>query len=172
MLREASVALSKRFAALTVVARRAPRLASLAAELLPACRVHPEALDWDDDAGLRDALTRVQARSGPIELALCWIHGSAPRAPRLVAECIAPARYVQVVGSAAGDPERVGDARRDAVASVAGIHYSQAILGFVVEGQHARWLTNAEISAGALRAIDADDDPYVVGAIRPWSMRP
>ena len=89
-----------------------------------------------------------------------------------MAERIAPARYVHVVGSAAGDPARVGDERRDAVASIAGIRYSQAILGFVVEGGRSRWLTDAEIAAGVLAAVDGDDDPHVVGTIRPWSMRP
>ena len=53
-----------------------------------------------------------------------------------------------------------------------GIRDSQAILGFVVEGGRSRWLTDAEIAAGVLAAIDGDEDPSVVGTVRPWTMRP
>lgn len=172
MLREASLALASRFQALTVVARRAERLDRLAADLPLGYPFHPLALDWADDEALTGGLARAQAASGPIDLAVCWIHGSAPRAPGLVARSIAPARYVHVVGSAAAEPGRVGGARREAVASVAGIRYTQAILGFVLQGRHARWLTDAEISAGVLCAVDSDADPYVVGTIRPWERRP
>lgn len=172
MLFGLSVELARRFRALTVVARRASRLAALGDAIGAMGTLNPVALDWHDDQALAAALRAAQDAHGPIDLAVCWIHGSAPRAPRLVAERIAPARFVHVVGSAAGDPARVGDARRDAVASVPGIDYRQVILGFVLEGERSRWLTDAEIARGTLAALESEEDPRVVGTIRPWSRRP
>ena len=50
--------------------------------------------------------------------------------------------------------------------------YRQVLLGFVPEGDGARWLTNDEISAGVLAAIDEDTALFRIGVTRPWSLRP
>lgn len=52
------------------------------------------------------------------------------------------------------------------------IRYREIILGFVLEGDRSRWLTDAEISAGVLAAVDADQPRYIVGTVRPWHLRP
>lgn len=177
MLRAASVALAGTHDALTVIARRPKRLAALQAELREGCAFTGAALDWHDADAVGRAVESAQAAQGPVDLAVCWIHGSAPDTPLVVAQAIAreegpAAHYLHVVGSAAGDPAAVADERGARLRSVAGIQYRQAILGFVVEGTRARWLTNAEISAGVIAALSADDDPYVVGTVRPWHLRP
>ena len=50
--------------------------------------------------------------------------------------------------------------------------YRQIILGFVLEGNTSRWHTNKEIAAGVNRAIQADEERFVVGTLEPWEMRP
>ncbi len=182
MLRDVSIALSGRFDALTVIARRAMRLERLRDALDASCVFEPLAVDYEYEAPLIEALDRVQAAHGPIDLAVCWIHEVAPDAPRLVAERIAAAhkaadsmttpQYMHVVGSAAGDPTQVGDARRDMVEAVAGVGYRQVILGFVLQGEDSRWLTNREIAAGVVSALDTETDPHIIGTVRPWDRRP
>lgn len=50
--------------------------------------------------------------------------------------------------------------------------YRQIILGFVLEGDGARWLTHSEIFAGTLAAVDEDAPYRVIGVVEPWDRRP
>lgn len=177
MLRGVSEHLARQVDTLTVVARRSSRLDALASGLEPACTFVPLALDYRDTDALSAALRDVQSIHGPIETAVCWIHSVAPDAPRAVAEAVgserhAPVRYVHVVGSAAADPHAASDAPRAELGAMQGVVYQQVILGFVLASGGARWLTNEEISAGVIAALGGDQDPFIVGTVRPWSSRP
>ena len=57
-------------------------------------------------------------------------------------------------------------------ASVAGVRYRRVVLGFVVEGTRSRWLTDDEISAGVVRALESGEDRTLVGVLEPRAMRP
>ena len=125
----------------TSVARHATRLGE---------GVTPVAQDYRGTEGLSAALARAIEERGPIELAVCWIHTDAPRAPRIVADVLAPgARLVQVFGTRVWPLEHVP------------LHlaYRQVQLGSV----DGRWLTHEEISSGVLDAVDADRPLSVVG---------
>ena len=112
--------------------------------------VVPVAVDYRASDALREALARAMAERGPLELALCWIHTDAAEAPAIVAEAVAPGgRLVQVFGT-----------RRWPLAHVPlSIAYREVLLGAV----GGRWPTHAEIAAGVLDAIDADEPCRVVG---------
>ena len=150
-------------------------LAALAADA-PASTVHPLALDWHDDAALDAALAGAVALHGPIVLAVVWIHGGAPAAPLAVARHVgAPGRradYYHVLSSAAADPARPDAGRLARFAALPGLRYHEVILGFVREPAGSRWLTNAEIAAGVLAAIEAGAPRFVVGIVAPWENRP
>jgi molybdopterin-guanine dinucleotide biosynthesis protein A len=112
--------------------------------------VTPVAQDYRGTEGLSAALARATEERGPIELAVCWIHADAPKAPRIVADALAPgARLVQVFGTRVWPLEQVP------------LHlaYRQVLLG-AVDG---RLLTHEEISSGVLDAVDADRPLSVVG---------
>ncbi len=177
MLRDATLQLAERFATVTVIARRRNGLRKLAADAahLPAS-VHALALDYRDSGALRDALMDAQARFGPLALAVCWIHSTAPDGPQVVASCAGLAQadggrcdFLHVVGSASADPSRDADDQR---IEMAGVRYRQVILGFVLEGGGSRWLTNGEISKGVIAAVDSGDARSIVGVVRPWERKP
>lgn len=52
------------------------------------------------------------------------------------------------------------------------IRYHQVILGFVRQGNRSRWLTDAEISAGVIAALQSDQRDSIVGIVEPWPLRP
>jgi molybdopterin-guanine dinucleotide biosynthesis protein A len=107
-------------------------------------------LDYRDSEALEAALARAVGARGPLELAVCWIHTDAPAAPKLVAAALAPgARLVQVFGTRIWPLE-------DVPLHVA---YRRALLG----SREGRWLTDDEISAGVVAAVDADQPSRVVG---------
>jgi hypothetical protein len=177
MLRGATLGLAERGYTVSVVARRQARLYPLAdAARGLAGVVHPIAVDYRDTARLTAALTAARDRFGPIVLAVVWIHSTAPAAPLAVARLVGgpagPCRYFHSLGSVSGDHTRIQPERRAAFAELDNVIYREIILGFVLEGGRSRWLTDGEISAGVLAAVDADQPRYVVGTVDPWHLRP
>jgi len=50
--------------------------------------------------------------------------------------------------------------------------YRQVQLGFKIEGNHSRWLTNEEISSGVIDAILNRNSVNIVGMVEPSEKRP
>jgi len=129
----------------------------------------------DTDAFVRTVESAI-AQSGPISLAVVWIHGVAPDAPLALAAALtqdgAACRYIHVLGSAAANPAAPDDGRRPAFERLTGLRYEEVVLGFIREGARSRWLTNTEIAEGVNRAIDLGATRSVVGTVEPWSAKP
>lgn len=134
--------------------------------------VTPVSVDYTDPTALKTALTH----HAPYDLALIWIHNSAPSAPDHVAKTLdaqgSPSRLIHVLGSASADPATWQDGQTTRFTQYAHIHYQRVILGFVAQNGRSRWLTHQEISDGAIRAINSGDEVTIVGQIRPWDKRP
>ena len=132
--------------------------------------VEPIVCNYNDGAALAAALS---ARV-PFDLVVAWIHGRAPQARRALAEHVRPGgRFIQVLGSAHGDPshpERLAETAR--AAEGLPITYQAAVLGFAIESGRSRWLTNDEISAGVFAAVHSRAPVSIVGTVEPWSARP
>lgn len=132
--------------------------------------------NYNDTDALVATLNRARDGEGAIDLAIGWFKtlGPAPMLATRTGGLGAPGRFFHVLGSGMDDPdhpERLPRAAR-AADGAAWCRYRQVILGFVLDGLGARWLTNDEISAGVLRAIDEDAEVARIGATRPWSARP
>ena len=154
MLAGLTRALAERGHAVTSLSRsvREP-VAGNACNSLEQAPIVAVAVDYRDEAALVNELERAREARGPIELAVCWIHTDAPRAPALVAEALAPgARLVQVFGTRRWPLEDVP----------LHIAYRQVLLGSL----GGRWLTHEEISGGVLAGVLADKPTSVVGTLQ------
>jgi len=153
---------------LSVMARNENRIRAIAPS------VHPLVCDYNDSGAADAALAADKEAHGAPDLVVAWVHGRAPQLRRRLAEAVAQGgRFVQVLGSAHGDParpDRLDDMQRRAESLP--IVYQAVVLGFAVEGAGSRWLTNEEISAGVLRALETGASPAAVGTLQPWSARP
>lgn len=177
MLRGVVLELAARGFAVSVVARGLSRLEALAREAAAGGGlVHPVTVDYHDTAALDRALAAACDRWGAIELAVVWIHRTAPAAPMVVARWVGgpqrPGRFFHLLGSAVADPSRPDPQRRAAYEALPHLVYREVILGFVTEGHRSRWLTHQEIAAGVVAAIDADQPRFIVGTVEPWDRRP
>ena len=174
MLRRVAMTLAGRGHPTTVIARRPGPLARMAEE--SGGGIHPLAVDYGDGEALEAGLRRAIEARGPFTLLVAWIHDSAPEAPAAVARIAAEGggrlRYLHVLGSAADDPSQPDPERRARMEAIEGVTYEEVILGFVREGGRSRWLTDDEIAAGVLAAIDNAAPRRIVGNTRPWSARP
>ena len=145
-----------------VMARSESRIRAIAPDIVPLV------FDYND----RDA-TNALAGLSP-DLVVAWIHGRMPDLRRaLAAHVRASGRFVQVLGSAHGDPsqpERLAEMR--SVADGLAVAYQAVVLGFISEGPRSRWLTNGEISQGVFDAIESGGPLSIVGQVEPWSARP
>lgn len=154
---------------LTVLARNEARTRAISP------RIHPLVCDYNDLAAVGEVLAADAAAHGAPDLVVAWVHGRAPELRRRLAEAAAPGgRFVQVLGSAHGDPARP-DRLETMAAAVDGlpIHYQAIVLGFAVEAGRSRWLRNDEISQGVFAAVVGGAAPLsTVGTLSPWSARP
>ncbi len=132
--------------------------------------IEPVACDYNDGRALAEILALIE----PPDLVVAWIHGRAPAARRALAECVAAeGRFVQVLGSAHGDPahpERLKEMAQ--AADGLPIDYQAVLLGFVVEQGRSRWLANDEISSGVFAALESGSAFSIVGTVEPWSAHP
>jgi len=108
----------------------------------------------------------------PVNLVVAWIHSTAPEAPLQLAQLVADAErsvaYFHILGSSGGFlVPKVED-----LTAIQGLRYHQITLGFMRESGASRWLTDAEISVGVIRAIDTGTPRSIVGQLEPWSQRP
>lgn len=185
MLRGLTLSLVREGYTVSVVARNRERLRVLAAEAAKAAKaakaatpgsVNPLPVDYRDGDALQGALQSAVTVHGPVILAICWIHSTAPAALEAVAEIIdagpSTCRLFHVRGSAAANPTAKARDIPAWLCRYPRIRYRQVILGFVIEGGRSRWLTHQEISDGVLKAVHQDAAWSVVGTVEPWSMRP
>lgn len=177
MLRGLTISLASQGYTVSVIARDIHRLRSLAdsADRF-AGRINPLPLDYRHGEQLRRDLAAAIEQYGPLVLAVCWIHSTAPGALQQIAEVIGvnsvPCRLFHVRGSAVANPAEGVRRLPEWLSGYPNIRYRQVILGFVVEHGASRWLTHQEISDGVLSAVGEDAPYFVVGTVEPWSLRP
>ena len=152
----------------SVLARDEARIRAIA----PA--IHSLACDYNDEAAVTAALAADRDAHGAPDLLVAWIHGRAPNLRRRLAAGVVPGgRFVQVLGSAHGDPSRPDRLEQmKAAADGLPVTYQAVVLGFVLQAGRARWLTDAEIREGVFSALETGAALTVVGTVEPWSAKP
>lgn len=138
---------------------------------------HPEQLrplyvDYHHHDKLRAELRAAQDEHGPFALVVAWIREDVKAVMKVVTDEISirqtkPWKLYHVVGS------RTDLDKMAAMLEIPeGCQYRQVKLGFVIEGDAARWLTHEEISGGVIASIQEDTPRRLIGTVEPWEMRP
>ena len=151
MLAEATRFVAAHSERVTLISRRAVAASMwLGIEASDACDA-----DWTDESSFKSAVEQRLAETRP-DLALLWIHASGHCILPWLLEKLArgPSLVVHVRGTASGDP-RLGNDEVDCIALRSpSLCLVTVVLGSVRLPQGGRrWLTDAEISAGAIEAI-------------------
>jgi len=141
--------------------------------------INPLSLDYADYKQLKDELRESIFTNGHVELTICWIHTSkAPEAATITAETIhkqnkqTKCKYYQLLSSATADPSHEKNDISKNFNSFDNIDFRTILLGFIVEGETSRWLTDKEICSGVIEAIENDARNSIIGAVEPWNKRP
>jgi hypothetical protein len=171
MLRQASIHLASRSQRLTSVARTRRSLAALDAALPAGSGRHDMlALDWSAPDNFLDEIERHLTQTGPPDLVLAWIHQDhlALRLADRLSQSGHPLRFYHVIGSSGPNPSEIAHGLLARIEQAPHLYYHQVILGAVKTGWGTRWLTNEEISAGVLAAIETEQTQFVVGTLDRW----
>lgn len=138
--------------------------------------INPVKVDYSDYYYLEERLRSAIDSYGEIETAVCWIHSTAPEAPYIIADVLnnqtIKCKYFHVLGSEMKNPDERYSILHFSFERFVRLIYKKIILGFVIEYETSRWLTNTEISNGVIDAIINEKDSFTVGKTEPWEMRP
>ena len=138
--------------------------------------INPLILDYSNYKILSEKLYTAIEKFGNIELVVSWIHSIAPLAPNIIAEKInsfnVPFRFFDILGSAYANPSLNTVERGEKLKENKNLLYRKIILGFKIENNYSRWLSNDEISSGVIEAIKNDEEEKIVGIVSPWDKRP
>ena len=175
MLKEASIALASTTNLLSSVARTKRSLSALDTALGDFKGTHHHLqLDWSNPNDFINTLSTHIQRVGAPSLVLAWLHDDY-LGIELARCCSSPTTscdFFQVRGSAAAAPHKNASSFAQEFQALPGINFHQIILGFKRTPTGSRWLTNAEISAGTLRAIKEALPLSIVGIVEPWDEAP
>ena len=182
MLRGVALELASRGWVVSVVARGLETLERLAAEGSPSGRIVPLAADYSDETAFYDLARDRFDEQGPPRLIVAWIHVTAPHAPVTLARAVSStgtrrADYYHVVCRIrTPDPRDLSItasyAERATIEQLSNIRYREIVLGWRVTEAGSRWLTNEEIAAGVIEAIDGGCDSAVIGQDSPIGSHP
>lgn len=138
--------------------------------------INPIKTDYRDYEKLAKKLQNAISVYGPVETAISWIHSTAPEAPFVIAGILnnqnIKTKYYHILGSADIQPDGQNKKFETDIEEYENIIYRKVILGFVIEDETSRWLTDTEISNGVTDAVINERDTFIVGTVEPWEKRP
>lgn len=138
--------------------------------------INPLILDYSYYKFLSKNLQSAVEKFGNIELVISWIYSTAPLAPNVIADKInsydAAFCFFDILGSAYANPLLNRVEREEKLKENKNLKYRKIVLGFKIENNSSRWLTNEEISSGVIEAVKTDKAESVIGVISPWDKRP
>jgi len=126
-------------------------------------------LDYHDDDDVKVAIKDTIEKNGPITVVVAWIHASAGHALSLICNELELSSKTyslfHILGSKASrmNVQKIGSTQ---------CSFHRIILGFILEGTHARWLTHDEIAEGVIKGIESKCTEWIVGRVEPWELRP
>lgn len=121
-----------------------------------------------DYSNWEDLKTKIENSNTQFDYCVCWMHNYANDVKRSLFKYLyernASISIFEILGSSAANPsinlERTFPKTK------------KVFLGFKLEHQQSRWLTNAEISKGVYDAFLLNENLFTVGVTEPWDKRP
>jgi hypothetical protein len=168
MLSKASLWLAENSYDVSIIGRdinKLNRLSSMNENIIPI------SVDYQNDNDFRKEIVNILS-TGPVETIVAWIHGNAPRALETLIKTVNSLntckwRLFHVLGSSKNLDEILQQ-----IEVPNGCEYHQVQLGFIIENNGSRWLTNSEISNGVIQSIETNKKRMVVGTLTPWHLKP
>ncbi|MCM3595355.1 short-chain dehydrogenase [Metabacillus idriensis] len=166
MLADAAVWLEQHAETVTVIGRKQHRHYKLQTRMK---KVNSLIVDYADNGELRKQIKKAIERFGPITLVVSWIHSYAADALVIISEEVSKSaekwRLFHIQGSSSHLEKKTVNVMPNCL-------YRSILLGFILEADGSRWLTNKEICEGVIKCVEEDNKDMVIGILEPWEKRP
>lgn len=138
--------------------------------------INPIKVDYSDYNQLEEKINSAIDNYGKIETAVSWIHSTAPEAPYIIADVLnnqnVKTKFFHVLGYEYASPDEKSVDIKYSFERFVNLIYKKIILGFVIEDDNSRWLTDTEISNGVIDGVINEKDTFIVGTVEPWEKHP
>ncbi|WP_244444980.1 short-chain dehydrogenase [Oceanobacillus jeddahense] len=171
MLSGASLWLADR-SKVSIVARNEAKMERVINKANPDSSITPLFVDYKDSAALKEKIRATIIQNGPIDLVIAWIHSNSNNALDIISYEVAKESPSWKLYHVLGSSSNLNQIKNTAVKTYPGCQYRQIQLGFILDKEHSRWLTNKEISDGIIDAITYDWEVKIIGTVEPWDKRP
>ncbi|GEN86163.1 MULTISPECIES: short-chain dehydrogenase [Oceanobacillus] len=172
MLSEASLWLADRSNKVSIIARDQSKMESLITKANYSAPITPLLVDYTDSAMLKDKIRSCIHQNGPIDLVIAWIHSNSNNALDIIDWEVSKESSDWKLYHILGSSSNLTQIKEAALKKYPGCQYRQVQLGFILEKEHSRWLTNQEISEGVIDAVANEKSVKVIGTLEPWDRRP
>ena len=124
-------------------------------------------VDYSNYAFLEEQVRDAIIKNGPVSLVVSWtpLLKSLEIVNSLASKQKNPWALYQVMGS-----RRYFEKKSLVVPD--NCKHRTIYLGFIIEGDQSRWLSNNEISQGVIRSIEEDSSESIIGTLYPYERRP
>lgn len=171
MLSGVSLSLLAKGYHVSIIARNAYRIEKLVEKTRIKEQITPILVDYKNNNELRTKVNASIMKNGDIDLVVAWIHSNAPDALKIIAKEVSFNKNEWELFHVLGSSSDLSEIKKKNV-DREGCLYYQIRLGYVMESNRSRWLTNKEISDGVIEAINNKNKIHTVGQIEPWDKRP
>ena len=110
-------------------------------------------------------------KNGAIDIVIAWIHSNAPKALKVIAKEMSANQKPWELFHVLGSSSDLNKVKKEITVS-GNCSYFQIQLGFIIEEERSRWLTNEEISKGVIEAINRKNNLVTIGQVKPRKLRP
>lgn len=124
-------------------------------------------VDYTNFALLEDQVRKAIESFGPVSLVVSWT--PIRKSLEIVNEIVSKQKdlwtLIQIKGS-----RRYFE--KESLVVPENCEHRSIYLGFIIEANHSRWLTNQEIFEGVIKSIKEDHTESIVGILHPYEKRP
>ncbi|MBH5316857.1 SDR family NAD(P)-dependent oxidoreductase [Paenibacillus sp. GSMTC-2017] len=170
MLADAVCELNNQGNKVTVIARGESKLEHLHSRCNNPDQFNSISLDYENYEQLQHVLQNDANKFGQIDCVIAWIQSNESKALGIIMNEITGTESFNVF-HVLGSRSNLQEVKQGLNIPV-NCKYHQVKLGFIVEHNTSRWLTNNEISSGVIRAYNSEEEISIVGTLEPWNMRP
>lgn len=148
----------------SIIARNSTRMNKLLEWTDLNNHVTPLLLDYNNHAELQEKVRTTIIENGGIDMVVAWIHTTAPDALKIIATEVSINKSKWDLFHILGSSSDLKKVKREVILPM-DCSYHQVQLGFLIEGNHSRWLTHKEISDGVIEAIEKRKKILTIGQI-------
>jgi hypothetical protein len=156
----------------SVIGRNSKRMNKLISLSKDESFITPILVDYNHDYELREQLDISIKENGQFDIVIAWIHTIGKNVLKnVISQDFSGSNHPWKLLHVLGSGSNLEDVKMQ-VTMEANCLYRQVQLGFVIEGETSRWLTDEEISNGVIESIKKDKLVNLVGVLEPARMRP